>query len=107
MSDYQVLVTQTAALMIVDASETVIEKYKKAVRVIASQPELGRKYLPENGDDELPISCRVFALPGCTKSIYYHIDHHEQTIQILGLIDQRRNPAYRFRDVKRDDDLRK
>lgn len=103
MGDYRVLTMPNVAVALLDVTESIQGRYLRALDVLASQPELGREYLPENGDDELPLPCRVFALPGSTKSIYYHVDHDERTIRVLGLIDQRRNPAYRFRDVKRDD----
>lgn len=102
MSDYTVFTMPSVADSLLEAGVAVQNKYFHAVDIISSTPEIGRAYLPEDGEDVLPVPCRTYPLPSTTKTIYYHVDYERKTISVLGLIDQRRNPAYRFREVRQD-----
>ena len=51
------------------------------------------------GEDELPFPCREYHLPGTTKTIYYALDAASGIVKVFALLDQRRNPANRFRGI--------
>ena len=102
MLGYTILTMPNVANSLLEAGEIVQEKYFRAVNIISSSAEIGRLYIPEDNEDVLAIPCRTYPLPKTTKTIYYHVNHEQAVVDILGLIDQRRNPAYRFREVRQD-----
>lgn len=62
-------------------------------------PEIGHGHEADLGEDELPFPCREYHLPGTTKTIYYALDAASGIVKVFALLDQRRNPANRFRGI--------
>lgn len=74
-------------------------RFFNAVDLLQRFPEIGHGYEAEPGEDELPFPCREYHLPGTTKTIYYALDAASGIVKVFALLDQRRNPANRFRGI--------
>lgn len=98
--EYQVITPRYVADALLESSISVQSKYLDVASLLKATPELGRSYIPENGDDEPPVPCRFYPMPDTTKTIFYTVDHVAKIVSVFALIDQRRNPAYRFRETR-------
>ena len=96
---YEVLVARPVVEDLATMPRKTQSRFFKAIDLLGRLPELGHDYRPGPGDDDLPFACREYHLPDSSKSIYYTIDHSAFTVNVFALIDQRRNPAYRFRGI--------
>lgn len=74
-------------------------RFFKAVDLIQRFPELGHDYVAEPDEDDLPFPCREYHMPDTSKTIYYTIDCAQCLVKVFALLDQRLNPANRFRGV--------
>lgn len=81
------------------------ERFFHFVDLIGSFPEMGGEYIPEDGADDLPFPCRCYPIPSTSKTVFYRVDHEGQKVTVFALIDQRRNPAYRFREARQSENL--
>lgn len=101
---YDVIIARSVLDGLVKEAASLEEKFFHCVDLIGVFPDLGGPYVSQEGDDEPPVPCRRYPIPGTTKTIYYDIDHESRKVRIFGLIDQRRNPSYRFREVRQSID---
>ena len=74
-------------------------RFFNAVDLLQRFPEIGHGHEADLGEDELPFPCREYHLPGTTKTIYYALDAASGIVKVFALLDQRRNPANRFRGI--------
>lgn len=100
---FNVAITRGVLDALVRETEALEAKFFDCVETIRSFPEIGGEYIPQNGDDEPPIPCRRYHILDTYKTIYYSVDQGREEIKIFALIDQRRNPAYRFREARQSD----
>lgn len=96
---YEILVARPVVEDLAAMSGRVQSRFFKAAKLLQRFPELGHDYLAEPDDDELPFPCREYHLPDSSKTIYYTVDDAAATVSVFALIDQRRNPAYRFHGI--------
>lgn len=96
---YEVLIARPVVEDLAEVPGKVQSRFFKAVDLLQRFPELGHDYLAEPDDDEPPFPCREYHVPDSSKTIYYTVDDSTATVRVFALIDQRRNPAYRFRGI--------
>lgn len=100
MSDpFEVLIARPVIEDLAAMTGRVQNKFFNAVVLLQRFPEIGHEYAAEPDEDELPFPCREYHLPDTTKTIYYTVDEFMCIVKVFALIDQRRNPSYRFRGV--------
>lgn len=80
-------------------TDLVQSRFFNATDLLGRFPEIGHDYVAEPDEDELPFPCKEYHLPHTTKTIYYTLDERSGTVKVFALIDQRRNPSYRFRGI--------
>ena len=100
MSDvYEVLITRPVVEDLATQPVRVRKLFFNAVDRLGRFPEIGHEYVAEPYEDELPFPCREYHLPHTSKTIYYVTEGLAGSVKVFALVDQRRNPAYRFRGI--------
>lgn len=100
---FNVTITRSVLDALTGENESLEAKFFSCVETIGELPEIGGVYIPQDGDDEPPIPCRRFHIRDTYKTIYYSVDSGRGEVKVFALIDQRRNPAYRFKEARRSD----
>lgn len=100
---FSLTITRSVLDILAEGGEALEGKFFDCVDLIGSFPEIGGAYIPQDGDDEPPIPCRRYHILDTHKTIYYSVDREREEVRVFALVDQRRNPAYRFREARRSD----
>lgn len=100
---FSVAITRRVLDVLAGESEALEGRFFDCADMIGSFPEIGGEYIPQEGDDEPPIPCRRYHILDTYKTIYYSVDYKKEKVRLFALIDQRRNPAYRFREARQAD----
>lgn len=96
--EYTVIIAEQAerALLAISSAAD-FKRLEQSKDLFKTSPDIGRAYDPAYEAAQPPFACRQFSVPGTPYTYYYVIDHPEQTVFILEIADQRRDPARRFR----------
>lgn len=100
---FSVSITRSVLDVVAGESKMLEGKFFDCIDTIRTFPEIGSDYTPQNGDDEPPIPCRRYHILDTYKTIYYSVDSRREEVKVFALVDQRRNPAYRFREARQSD----
>lgn len=92
---YEILFADEAYLAYVDLpSDRIFERITHNIELLEYSPLLGHVYDPAYEAKQPPVPCRVLY---CEQyGIYYSVDDETETIYILAIEDQRRDPKNRF-----------
>lgn len=96
---YEVLIARPVVDDLIMMSGGVQCRFFNATDLLRRFPDLGHDYVAEPDEDTLSFSCREYHLPDTSKSIYYTVDDSLGAVKVFALLDQRRNPSYRFRGI--------
>lgn len=75
-------------------SKKIYDRIGFLIDFIGLHPYYGQPYEPYYRAATPPIPCRVFFCGHY--GVYYNVDHESQTINVLAIEDERRNPLNRF-----------